>query len=78
MTMNEMRIGQTGYVKNIIMSGSMRRRLQDIGLIQGTQIECVLKSPAHDPVAFMIRGALIALRFEDMCQIEIEECVNNE
>lgn len=78
MTMNEMQIGQSAYVKEIAMNGSMRRRLQDIGLIQGTFIECVLKSPAHDPIAFMIRGALIALRNEDMAKIVIEECVNDE
>ncbi|NBK96502.1 MAG: ferrous iron transport protein A [Clostridia bacterium] len=74
MRMNEMKIGQSGYVKKIMLHGSIRRRLQDIGLIQGTKIKCVLKSPAQDPVAFVIRGAIIALRAEDMGLIEIEEC----
>ena len=43
----------------------MRRRLQDIGLIEGTDVECLQKSPAGDPVAYYIRGAVIALRSED-------------
>ena len=43
----------------------MRRRLRDIGLIEGTKVKCVLKSPAGDPTAYQIRGALIALRSED-------------
>ena len=47
----------------------MRRRLQDIGLIEGTEVECVQKSPAGDPVAYRIRGALIALRSEDSSNI---------
>ena len=47
------------------VSKKMRRRLQDIGLIEGTVVECLGKSPLGDPTAFLIRGAVIALRRED-------------
>ncbi len=57
--------GQIARVNALTLQGSMRRRLQDIGLIEGTQVECVQKSPAGDPVAYLIRGAVIALRAED-------------
>ena len=56
--------GQTARVGKLTIQGSMRRRLQDIGLIEGTKVECVQKSPAGDPVAYLIRGAVIALRAE--------------
>ena len=56
---------QTARVGKLTIQGSMRRRLQDIGLIEGTKVECVQKSPAGDPVAYLIRGAVIALRAED-------------
>lgn len=49
----------------------MRRRLQDIGLIEGTKVKCLQKSPAGDPVAYLIRGAVIALRSEDSSNILI-------
>lgn len=45
--------------------GTMRRRLQDMGLVEGTRIRCVLKGPGGDPIAYQIRGAVIALRAED-------------
>ena len=57
--------GSVAKVINLFTTGSMRRRLQDIGLIEGTKVECVQKSPAGDPVAYLIRGAVIALRAED-------------
>ena len=57
--------GERARVSSLLSRGSMRRRLQDIGLIEGTEVECVQKSPAGDPVAYRIRGALIALRSED-------------
>jgi ferrous iron transport protein A len=60
-----LKVGQTARVKDLRSTGSMRRRLQDIGLIEGTSVECLQKSPAGDPIAFLIRGAVIALRNED-------------
>ena len=61
--------GERARVSSLLSRGSMRRRLQDIGLIEGTEVECVQKSPAGDPVAYRIRGALIALRSEDSSHI---------
>ena len=43
--------------------------LQDIGLIEGTKVECIQKSPSGDPIAFLIRGAVIALRTEDSSSV---------
>ena len=57
-----LQVGERARVASLLSRGSMRRRLQDIGLIEGTEVECVQKSPAGDPVAYRIRGALIALR----------------
>ena len=64
-SLKEMQPGQRAYVKKLLVSGSIRRRLLDIGLVEGTEIKCVGKSPAGDPSAFYIRGAVIAIRSED-------------
>ncbi len=47
----------------------IRRRLLDMGLIPGTLVTCVFKSPWGDPSAYLIRGALVALRNEDADKI---------
>lgn len=70
-TLNDLEPGQTARVKALMITGSMRRRLQDIGLIEGTRVECLRKSPAGDPKAFLIRGALIALRSEQSSSVLI-------
>jgi len=49
----------------------MRRRLLDIGLIENTDVECLGRSPGGDPTAFLIRGAVIAIRSEDCRDILI-------
>ena len=64
--------GCKATVRGLSAEDSMRRRLQDIGLIEGTLIECVGKSPLGDPAAYLIRGTVIALRSADAAQVEIE------
>lgn len=57
--------GDCALVAGLVSTGSMRRRLLDLGLIEGTRVWCTQKSPYGDPIAYAIRGAIIALRNED-------------
>lgn len=63
--MNKMKIGERARVTKVCTKGEMRRRFCDLGIIEGTEVECVGKSPSGDPTAFLIRGAVMALRSED-------------
>lgn len=63
--LNDLRPGQRATVRELRATGSMRRRLLDIGLIEQTEVECLGCSPAGDPSAFFIRGAVIAIRASD-------------
>lgn len=67
----ELKVGQSGTVLNIETTGTMRRRLLDLGVIEGTTIGCLHKSPSGNPVAYTIRGAVIALRNDDSEKIKI-------
>jgi len=61
--------GASGTVKYLTAQGQARRHLLDLGLVTGTRIESIRRSPAGDLTAFNIRGAIIALRNEDADQI---------
>lgn len=65
LTLDKLDVGQTAYIIKINTCGDMRRRFIDLGLIENTEVTCVGKSPAGDPKAFLIRGAVIAIRRED-------------
>lgn len=65
LTLNRLRPGETGVVSELLTTGSMRRRLLDIGLVENTMVRCLGRSPAGDPSAYLIRGAVIAIRSED-------------
>lgn len=64
--------GESAYVTEVDAAPAMERRLTDLGLVRGTRVTCVLKSPAGDPCAYLIRGALIALRRADADGVELE------
>lgn len=70
--LSQLQEGQEARVERLCAAGPMRRRLQDIGLTGGARVVCLQKSPAGDPVAYLIRGAVIALRREDSQYIMME------
>lgn len=64
--------GESGKVVKLLGEGSIKRRLQDLGLVCGARVECLQKSPLGDPTAFSIKGAVIALREEDSFHVLIQ------
>ncbi len=72
-TLDMLEEGESGTVAALQMDGAIRRRLQDIGLITGTAVRCLQKSPSGDPAAYRIRGAVIALRRADARDVLLEE-----
>jgi ferrous iron transport protein A len=63
--LTQMNEGESARVRSLQNPGPMKRRLQDLGLVEGTRVRCIQKSPYGDPVAYGFRGAVIALRKED-------------
>ncbi|MGN1048240.1 MAG: ferrous iron transport protein A [Eubacteriales bacterium] len=61
--------GEKAVVSSLSECGAMRRRLLDIGLVENTRVECVGTSPGGGLCAYLIRGAVIALRPEDSRKI---------
>ena len=69
--LNEMKPGETAIILSVEAEGGIRRRLIDLGFIDGTQICCVLTGRHRESSAFLIRNTLIALRREDSVLIRI-------
>jgi DtxR family Mn-dependent transcriptional regulator len=69
----DLSIGESAKVVSISPAcrGPERRRFMDLGILPGTVIKAELVSPGGDPTAYLIRGALIALRKEQANLINI-------
>ncbi len=64
-------VGKTAQISALHADENIRRRLLDIGLTQGAKATCLYQSPSGNPRAYLIRGAVIALRTEDALKIEL-------
>jgi ferrous iron transport protein A len=70
-TLAEMRVGERARVVRLLVEGPTRRRLLDLGLLPDTEVRAALKSPMGDPMAYNIRGSVLALRSEDASKIVV-------
>ncbi len=79
-TLLDLAPGEVGRVVGIspACQGAQRRRLLDLGVVKGTEIEAELRSAAGDPIAYRIRGALIALRRQQAEWIRIDRVASLE
>lgn len=64
-TLDKLAPGRKALVESLETQGLTRRRLLDLGLVPGTVVESIQRSPLGDPTAYRIRGAVIALRSEE-------------
>lgn len=64
-------LGKKCTVNNVLSTGTHCRRLMDLGIIKGTVVEVVQKSPFGNLRAYEIRGTVIALRTEDTSKVEV-------
>lgn len=67
-----LKVGQQGSVTKICAEKALAARLQELGLIEGTEIRCIRESPAGDPVLYGVRGSMLALRKRDSAGIFVE------
>ncbi len=71
-TLDKLDINDNAIILNLNCKGDLRRRLLDLGLVNGTNIKANFKSPMGNPIAYEVRGTTIALRKEDSSLISIK------
>ena len=76
-SLDKLDINKCAKIHSLNCNGDLRRRLLDLGLVNGTNITAVLKSPAGNPIAYEARGSIIALRKEDS-NFQYVYCSSNE
>jgi ferrous iron transport protein A len=70
--LSRLQYGASATVSRLLVDGSIRQRLCDLGFTPGASIERMLDSPAGDPICFRIRGTMVALRATDAARVIVE------
>lgn len=71
-TLDELPLNQKGIIIELNCNLSIKKRLLDLGLIPGTYITPVLKSPFGEPTAFEFRNTIISIRNNDTSLIKVK------
>ena len=70
--MRQMSDNQAGTIAAIKVAGDLGRRIRDMGMVPGTDIQIQGRAPLYDPVALRVRGATLTLRNNEADYIEVE------
>ena len=73
MTINDLKIGQSGTIFQVGGEGPLRLRFLDMGLIPGTRVTLRKVAPMGDPIQIQVRGYELTIRREDAAQIILKE-----
>ena len=71
-TLKDVKCGQTVRVKKIQGEGPVRRRIMDMGITKGSEINVRKVAPLGDPVEINIRGYELTLRKFDAEMVIVE------
>ena len=72
MTLREAAIGQTVRVKKLTGDGPVKRRIMDMGITKGVEINIRKVAPLGDPIGVTVRGYELSVRKADAAMIEVE------
>ena len=73
MTINDLKIGQSGLISAVGGEGPLRLRFLDMGLIPGTRVQLTKIAPMGDPIQIQLRGYEMSIRREDAMKLALEE-----
>jgi ferrous iron transport protein A len=72
MTLNLVAPGMRVIVRKLTGTGHVKRRLMDMGLIPGTEVEVLKTAPLGDPVEIKFKGYNLSLRLEEAEIVVVE------
>ena len=73
MTIDDLKIGQSGVIDRVGGEGALRLRFLDMGLIPGTNVTLEKVAPMGDPIQIQVRGYELTIRREDAAKIALKE-----
>lgn len=65
MKLSELKTGETAIIEKVLGSGQFRKRLLEMGFIQGKEVTVIQKAPLRDPIHYKILDYSVSLRVKD-------------
>lgn len=71
-TLKESKVGDTVRVVRLHGEGAVKRRIMDMGLTKGVDVQIRKVAPLGDPMEVTVRGYELSIRKADAEMIEVE------
>lgn len=72
-TLDALQVGERTHIVDVAGDDAVATRLQEMGLIEGTEIELLGAAPLGDPLEFLIRGYRLSLRLNEAHRVFVRE-----
>jgi len=70
--LSELKPGRKGRIVKILGAGTVQRRILDMGIVKGAEIEMERVAPLGDPLEVKIKGYHLSLRKDEAAKIFVE------
>ena len=71
-TLKEIKVGQSAIIKKIHGDGALKRRIMDMDITKGVEVNIRKVAPLGDPLEITVRGYELSIRKADAELIEVE------
>ena len=70
--LSELKPGEKGRIVKVRGSGGVHRRILDMGVVSGTEVEVERVAPLEDPIEVTLKGYHLTLRKGEAKGIQVE------
>lgn len=70
--LSDLKPGEKAVILRVVGTGSVRRRMLDMGLVKGTEIVVIRRAPLGDPIEFRLKGYNLSLRKEEAKKVFVK------
>ena len=71
-TLRQAKVGDTVRIVKLHGEGAVKRRIMDMGITKGVEVQIRKLAPLGDPVEVNVRGYELSIRKADADMIEVE------
>ncbi len=72
LSLRRLKVNQRAKIVSVRATGELGRRIRDMGLIPGVEIQVIGRAPLKDPVALRIKDFTLTLRNNEADHIFVE------
>jgi len=71
--LKDLKSGERACVECILGGGAIRRRMMDMGIVPGVELEVVRRAPLGGPLQVRLKGYYLAMRQGECAKIVVKE-----